>query len=227
MKERESFLRNVPLFRSLDPKDSTRLAETTRIVELKKGRVLFRKGQEGESLFVIYRGRIKIVLPSRLGDEMILSVFSEGDFFGEMAVLDGMPRSADAVAMEDSELIVLDRTAFMQFLKNNDTALDAILCSLSTRLRKTDDLLEDTCFLNISARFAKRLVDLAENYGRRRGDSILIDLDVTQSDLARMVGATRESINKELRVLREKGLVSTIGSKVTIFNLALLKRRIH
>jgi CRP/FNR family transcriptional regulator, cyclic AMP receptor protein len=227
MKERELFLRNVPLFRSLDSKDSTRLAETTRIVELKKGRVLFRKGQEGESLFVIYRGRIKIVLPSRLGDEMILSVFSEGDFFGEMAVLDGMPRSADAVAMEDSELIVLDRTAFMQFLKNNDTALDAILCSLSTRLRKTDDLLEDTCFLNISARFAKRLVDLAENYGRRSGDSILINLDVTQSDLARMVGATRESINKELRVLREKGLVSTIGSKVTIFNLALLKRRIH
>jgi CRP-like cAMP-binding protein len=227
MNERESFLRNVPLFRSLDHKDSLRLAETTRILELKKGDVLFRKGHEGESLFVIYRGKIKIILPSRLGDEMILAVFSKGDFFGEMAVLDGMPRSADAVAMEDTELIVLDRTAFMGFLKNNETALEAILCSLSMRLRKTDDLLEDTCFLNISARFAKRLVELAENYGRRSGDSILIDLEVTQSDLARMVGATRESINKELRVLREKGLVSTIGSKITIYNIALLRRRIH
>jgi len=225
--ERESFLKNVPLFRSLSHEDASKLAGTTRAQRLRKGDVLFRKGDEGKSLYLIHRGKIKIVLPSRLGDEVILAVFSEGDFFGEMAVLDGTPRSADAVAMEDAELIVLDRSDFMGFLRNNQTAIEAVLHSLSMRLRKTDDILEDTCFLKISARFAKKLVELAEKFGRKSQDSILIDLDVTQSDLAGMVGATRESINKELRVLREKGLVSTIGNRITIYNVSLLKRRIR
>ena len=119
-----------------------------------------------------------------------------------MAILDGMPRSADAVALEGTELLVVDRQDFMSFLKDNENAIQAILYSLSMRLRKTDDLLEDTCFLNISARFAKKLIELAEHYGQQSTTSILIDLEVTQSDLASMVGATRESINKELRVLR-------------------------
>lgn len=227
MSERELFLRNVPLFSALGHEDGRLLAQTTRVQLINRGDVLFRKGDEGKSLFVIYRGKIKIVLPSRVGDEVILAVFSEGDFFGEMSVLDGLPRSADAVAMEEAELIVLDRTAFLEFLKQNETAIEAILRSLSMRLRKTDDLLEDTCFLNISARFAKKLVELAEDYGRPSGEGILIDLEVTQSDLASMVGATRESINKELKVLREKGLVSTIGNRIMIYNVSLLKRRIR
>jgi len=94
------------------------------------------------------------------------------------------------------------------------------------RLRKTDDLLEDTCFLNISDRFAKKLVELAETLGRQKGNTTVIDLSLTQTDLASMVGATRESINKELRILRKKGLIQTEGNRILIYNLDLLKRRI-
>jgi len=189
--------------------------------------VLFRKGSEGTTLYIIKKGRIKIVLPSKGGDEVILAIFSEKDFFGEMTLLDGIPRSADAVALETCELLVLNRTDFLSFLKDNENAVQSILYSLSMRLRKTDDLLEDTCFLNISARFAKKLVQLAEHYGQQDENATLIDLDLKQKDLAGMIGATRESVNKELKVLREKGLVSTTEGKIRIHNLELLKRRMR
>ena len=105
--------------------------------------------------------------------------------------------------------------------------MKAVLSSLSMRLSKTDDHLENTCFLNISARFAKKLIELGEAYSREGETSPLIDLDLTQSDLASMIGATWESVNKEIRFLREKGLITTTGSQIRICNLERLRRRIH
>ena len=223
----EDFLKQVPLFQSLRPEDMKLLSASVRTQSVKKGEALFQRGDQGSALYVIKEGSIKIVLPSRRGDEVVLAIFSEGDFFGEMALLDGLPRSADAVALELCKLLVLSRADFLAFLKNNESAIQHILYSLSIRLRKTDDFLEDTCALNISARFAKKLVKLAETHGRQEENCILIDLDLTQSDLASMIGATRESINKELRLLREKGLISTTGRKIQIYNMERLKRRIH
>jgi len=225
---KDDFLRQVPLFQSLPPEDLKNLCASIRTQSIKKGEVLFRKGSEGTTLYIIKKGRIKIVLPSKGGDEVILAIFSEKDFFGEMALLDDTPRSADAVALEPCELLVLNRADFLAFLKDSENAVQSILYSLSMRLRKTDDLLEDTCFLNISARFAKKLVELAEDYGHQDKDTtLIIDLDLKQKDLAGMIGATRESVNKELRILREKGLVSGTGSKIRIHNLELLKRRMR
>ena len=221
----EEFLKEVNLFRSLYPEYRKRLATVLRRRSLKKGEVLFRKGDEGHILYIIRKGSIKIVLPSELGDEVVLTIFSEGDFFGELALLDGMPRSADAVALEPSEVFALNRNDFIAFLHDNKEAMQTILSHLSMRLRKTDDLLEDTCFLNISARFAKKLVELAKTYGNLEGNVIQIDLRLTQKDLASMIGTTRESINKELKVLREKGLVSTEEGTIRILNLERLKRR--
>jgi len=223
----QQFLRQVPLFQSLTQQDSERLAACLKRQILKKGEVLFRKGSEGTALYIIVKGTVKIALPSRLGDEVILAIFSEGDFLGEMALLDGMPRSADVAALEPSEVLILDRSDFLSFLKNNKNAIRSILSTLSMRLRKTDDFLEDTCFLKISARLAKKLVELAGTYGRQEQGSILIDLRLAQTDLASMVGATRESVNKELRVLREKGLVSITSNGIVIHDVERLKRRIH
>ena len=224
---REEFIRQVPLFKELRPEDITILCESTRTITLKKGEVLFRKDDEGTALYIIQQGSVKIVLPSMAGDEIIPAIFTRGDFFGEMSLLDGMPRSADAVAMEPCELLVLNRSNFLDFIKGNENVIQSILSALSMRLRRTDDLLEDTCFLNISARFAKKLVELAEEHGEQEGDLIFINLDLKQRDLASMVGATRESINKELRLLREKGLISMIGNQIQIYNLEFLRRRIH
>ncbi|MCK4533914.1 MAG: Crp/Fnr family transcriptional regulator [Syntrophobacterales bacterium] len=225
----EKFLRGVHLFQSLSPYDSEHLAASLKRRSLKKGEALFRKGDEGTSLYIVKTGSVKIVLPSDMGDEVAPAILSEGDCFGEMALLDGMPRSADVVALEPSELLALNQKDFLAFLKGNEAAIQSILSYLSMRLRKTDDLLEDAHFLNISTRLARRLVELSGKYGYQKGEekTVQIDLRLTQKDLASIVGATRESINKELRILREKGLLNTEENTLQILNLEQLKKRAH
>jgi CRP-like cAMP-binding protein len=218
-------LAKIPLLQNLAPEDLEDLGTLFRELKVNKGDVLFRKGSEGTALYIIQEGAIKIVLPSRLGDERIVAIFSAGDFFGEMALLDGMPRSADAVAIKPSRLILLNRSDFLQFLKKSDAAIEKILSSLSMRLRKADDLLEETSFLNIPARLARKLLEIGETFGHKDGETIEIRLKLSQKELADMVGATRESINKELRVLREKGLVSVTEEAIYIHDIKRLTRR--
>lgn len=166
-------------------------------------------------------------MPSILGDEKIVTVFSDGDFFGEMALLDGMPRSADAIAIEPTRLLILNRSDFLRFLRKNEDMMVSLLSTLSMRLRKTDELLKDASFLNIPARFAKKLLELGEEFGQTDGETMKIKAAFSQKELADMIGATRESINKELRVLREKGLISLSENSITIHNIKRLRRRVH
>jgi len=221
----QQLLNKIPLFNSLSDSDLESLSESVRLQSLKKGQTLFRKGDEGSSLYIIKQGTIKIVLPSRLGDEVIVTIFSEGDFFGEMALFDGKPRSADALAMELTKIYMLSRNDFLLFLQSNINAMKSILSQLTTRLRDTDDFLEGACFLSVSARLAKKLLDLAESYGQKDGDSIYIDLNLTQKELGDMIGSTRESINKELKILRDKSLITMQENKIQIIDMARLKRR--
>lgn len=219
-------LKQSPLFNSLENADLEGLVSSMRVQSLKQGQTLFHKGDEGTALYIIKRGAIKIVLPSKIGDEIIVTIFTVNDFFGEMALLDGEPRSANAVAIEPTEVFVLNRNNFLSFLKSNINAIQSILSSLSKRLRLTDEFLEDTCFLSISARLAKKLVELAESYGKKEENIVNIDLNLTQKELGDMISATRESTNKELKMLRDRGLISTDGNRIKIHDMARLKRRI-
>ncbi len=223
----QQLLNKIPLFNSLSDSDLENLSESVRLQSLKKGQTLFRKGDEGSSLYIIKQGTIKIVLPSRLGDEVIVTIFSEGDFFGEMALFDGKPRSADALAMEPTKIYMLSRNDFLLFLQSNINAMKSILSQLTNRLRNTDDFLESTCFLSVSARLAKKLLDLTESYGQQDGDGVYIDLNLTQKELGDMIGSTRESINKELKILRDKGLIVMQENKIQIIDMTRLKRRAY
>ena len=223
----QQLLNKIPLFNSLSDSDLENLSQSVRLQSLKKGQTLFRKGDEGSSLYIIKQGTIKIVLPSRLGDEVIVTIFSEGDFFGEMALFDGKPRSADALAMESSKIYMLNRNDFLLFLQSNISAMKSILSQLTNRLRNTDDFLESTCFLSVSARLAKKLLDLTETYGQKDGDIVYIDLNLTQKELGDMIGSTRESINKELKILRDKGLITMQENKIQIIDMTRLKRRAY
>lgn len=221
----QELLYQIPLFRELSDQDLNRLSLAIRRLSLKKGAVLFRKGDEGTSLYIVKRGKIKIVLPSRLGDEVIVTIFAEGDFFGELSLFDGQPRSADALSIEPSEIYILNRSDFLAFLQSDITAMKSILSQLAKRLRDTDDFLEDTCFLSVSARLAKKLVSLTTAYGRSVDDQIHIDLTLTQKELGDMVGSTRESINKALKTLREQGLITTKENKIIVTDLSGLKKK--
>lgn len=223
----EILLKQVPLFRSLRAEDSHHIAALLQKQTLRKGDALFRKGEEGHSLYMITAGKIKILRQSRDGDEVILALLSPGDFCGEMSLLDGLPRSADAVAAEETQLYGLNRKDFIAYVMNNETAVKAILAALSKRLRKADDFLEDVFFLNVASRLAKKLIELAMSNGFREEDGGPIKLSVTQKDLAGMIGATRESVNKALRSLREKNLIGFSGNTLVIDNLEALKRRIR
>ncbi|MBT8374881.1 MAG: Crp/Fnr family transcriptional regulator [Deltaproteobacteria bacterium] len=223
----QKLLNKIPLFNSLSDSDLENLSESVRLQSLKKGQTLFRKGDEGSSLYIIKQGTIKIVLPSRLGDEVIVTMFSAGDFFGEMALFDGKPRSADALAMEPSQIYVLNRNDFLIFLQSNINAMKSILSQLTNRLRNTDDFLESTCFLSVSARLAKKLLELADSYGQNDGDKVYIDLSLTQKEIGDMIGSTRESINKELKILRDKGLITMQENKIQIVDITRLKRRAY
>ncbi|MBA3017348.1 MAG: Crp/Fnr family transcriptional regulator [Proteobacteria bacterium] len=219
-------IKQIPIFKTLSDSDLNDLVDSLRLKPLKQGQTLFWKGDEGTALYIVKSGTIKIVLPSTEGDEIIVTMFSEGDFFGEMALLDGEPRSADAVAIEPSEVFILSRANFLSFLQANVDAIKSILSLLSKRLRRTDDMLEDTCFLNVSARLEKKLIELAESHGQQKDNKILIDLSLTQKELGDMVGATRESINKELKSLRKQGLIIIEESRIQILDISRLKSKI-
>ncbi len=219
-------IKQIPIFKTLSDSDLNDLVSSLRLKSLKQGQTLFWKGDEGTALYIVKKGTIKIVLPSTEGDEIIVTMFSEGDFFGEMALLDGEPRSADAVAIEPSEVFILSRNNFLSFLQSNVNAIKSTLSLLSKRLRRTDDMLENTCFLNISARLVKKLIELAESHGRTKGSEVLIDLSLTQKELGDMIGATRESVNKELKALRKQGLIITEESKIQILDISRLKSKI-
>lgn len=218
-------LKRIPLFASLPDADQQNLVSLLRRVNLRKGEILFRQGDDGMSLYLIVQGRIKISL-SRQMDVVTLAILGQGEFLGEMALLDGLPRSADATALEDSYLYALNRKDFLSFLVNNEKAVHAVLSSLSIRLRKTDTLLAEMCFLSLSVRLVQKLAEFAQQLPPDENNPNECTLKVSQQELGNILGVSRESINKELKHLRDKGIVSTSRNCIHIDNLASLKKRI-
>jgi CRP/FNR family cyclic AMP-dependent transcriptional regulator len=212
-------LKRIPLFAAIPEADQLRL------VTLKKGETLFRRGDEGNALYLILQGRIKISLSGQM-DAVTLAILSQGEFLGEMALLDGLPRSADAIALEDSSLYALNRSDFLSFIIHHEKIVRSVLSSLSLRLRKTDNLLAEMCFLNLSVRLANKLVEMAEQQGPDRSDPELYKLKISQQEMGNILGVSRESINKELKLLRDKGWVSTGRNHIHIHQLASLKKRV-
>ncbi|MBA4397457.1 MAG: Crp/Fnr family transcriptional regulator [Syntrophus sp. (in: bacteria)] len=221
------FINQIPLFAPLSAPEQEVLASLLRKRSIRKGDFLFHKGDEGTALYIIYKGLIKIAVPAGRGEEVTLAILTDGDFFGEMALLDDMPRSADATALEDTQLYVLNRADFLSFLIHNEHAVRAIIQVLSLRLRRTDDMVAEVCFLNVSARLAKRLAALVES--RRQADKgdQQYEVHLTQRELAGLIGVSRETINKELKILRDKRIVSIARNSITVNDLARLKNRIR
>lgn len=220
-------IKQIPLFALLSPQEQEALASILRRRLIHKGDFLFHRGDEGTALYIIFKGLIKVAVSTSRGDEVTLAVLSDGDFFGEMALLDNLPRSTDAVALEDTQLYVLNRSDFLSFLIQNEHAIRAIIEVLSLRLRRTDDMVAEVCFLNVPARLAKRLVTLVESRHQADRDGQQYRVHLTQRELASLIGVSRETINKELKVLRQKGIVSTARSSITILDLERLKNRIR
>jgi CRP/FNR family transcriptional regulator, cyclic AMP receptor protein len=221
--EKRRLLEQHPLFGRLEAEDLDRLVTYMRVARHRRRTVLFRKGDPGTNMMVVLAGRVKVCTHSEDGKELVLNLFSPGEVFGEIALLDGADRTADAVTLDDCELLVLERRDFLPFLRSHPDACLKLMAVLCQKLRQTSELLEEALFLEGPSRLAKRLVHLAETFGSRVSDGVRIDLQLSQQQLGNMVGMSRESMNKHLRQWREENLIRIEGGHYVITDLKALQ----
>jgi CRP-like cAMP-binding protein len=218
----------VPLFAGLDGAMLDNIGRGMRPRRFRRGEVIFHLGDPGDALFVVVSGAVKITLPSEAGDEAILATLRPGDFFGELALLDGAPRSASAAALEPTETLVLPRDRFRDLVATEPAIRDALLAALARELRRLTLHVEELHFLDIAGRLAARLARLADEQGSRQADgTIRLDAPITQSDLAAMVGCTRQSVNKLLGLFVADGLIQVERDAILISDVDRLRRASH
>jgi len=220
-------LANIPLFASVEPRALQALQARMQRRTFDRGESIFFKGEDGDTLYVIVSGEVKIVLAAPDGQESILIVLGEGDFFGEMALFDAKPRSADAVAIGPTTTLTLHRREFEQFVRENPEVAFPIFRSLTARLRRTTHRLEDVMFLDLATRVAKKLLQLAAKHGVEMPRGVRIDLPLSQQELAEMVGATRPRVNEQLRRLAQDGLIEVDRQTITLLRPRDLRKRVN
>ncbi len=211
------------LFDGMSPEALAAIARTLKTRRFRRGEVLFHEGDPGDALFIVASGAVKVVVPSEEGDEAILATLRRGDFLGELALLDGAPRSASAIALEPTEVMALPRDQFRALLADEPAMRDALLSSLAGELRRLTKHVAELHFLDLTGRLAARLTRLAEEHGQSLPDgSVRLDAPLTQSDLAAMIGATRQSVNKLLGEFEANGLLRIERDSIVVPDLAKL-----
>ena len=216
-------LRRCALFVDADDAALARLAGRLRQRRFRRNEVIFHQGDPGDSLHIVGEGAVKIVLPSLDGEEAILATLRPGDFFGELALLDGAPRSATAVALDQATTLSLPRDAFVELLDQDRGLRDALLAGLAHELRRVTGHVEELHFLDLAGRLATRLARLARE-ADPAADRVRLDWPYTQSDLAAMIGGTRQSVNRLLSELVAAGLVTVESEALVIPSVDALLR---
>lgn len=209
-------LQQISLFSGMSSEQLASLAPMLKHRTYQKGETILYQGEHGDSMFVILSGKVRIYGLSPYGQEISFELCDGGEFFGEMALLLGTPRSANVEALQTTEVLVLHRQAFHHYLLANPPAAIQILETLSRRLRRTTESVGDLSALGVPQRLARQLVKLAERYGQEQTNGVLISLDLAQEAIASMIGTTRESANRALSRLRERDIVRIEEGRILI-----------
>jgi len=222
-----SYLKQVSIFADLPEEDISALTSVAKRRAFRTGEVIFHRDDPGQVLYMIKEGKVKICIISPDGQEISLAVLGKGEYFGEFALLDGLPRSTDAIALEKVECYTLQRSDFHNAILKNPKIAILVLEALTKRLRNTDQMVEDLIFLDVYGRVAKKLLELADAHGVKVEDGDRIDVRLRQQELASMVGASRERVNKVMGYFTDKNFISTDKHRITLHRIADLKRRIY
>ncbi len=214
------FLSTVPLFAPLAPQDVAAFTLLLREKAYPKGSVILFENDPGDSLFIVREGRVKVVLVSEEGREVILGILGVGEHFGELSLIDDEPRSAHVVAMEDSTLLVLRREDFRRRVEANPAVAWALLLEMSQRLRRADEKIGSLVLLDVPGRIARVLLDAAEEAG---GDEI--EKPLTHQTIAHVIGASRETVSRAMREFVEAGWIVTDQRRIRVTNRAALDQR--
>ncbi len=206
-------LKRVPLFSDLAEGELVRFAEVTREREYPRNSVILFEDDPGDSLYIVSSGQVKVVLIGEDGREVILSVLNDGDFFGEMSLIDDEPRSAHVIAMRDSRLLVLRRDDFQQQVQQHPSIALKLLKVLVQRLRRADAKIGGLVLLDVNGRVAKLLLDLADESGGPK-----VARKLTHHTIAQMIGSSRETVSRAMRELVDRGLIDVTRREITIKN---------
>jgi CRP-like cAMP-binding protein len=218
--QKEALLRGSFIFRDLDPEILRRLASVTQAMRVPAGALLFQQGDEGDSLYAVIDGLVRISVSGQGGRELIIGLFEPGDLFGEIALLDGLPRTASAEAETDTTVLVIHRAPFLSMLDEEPALARHVLELLCERLRDSTEHLGEYAFLSVRCRLAKKLQGLAIGHGRRAPDGIHIDLKLSQTDIGQMLGVTREAVNKQLKAWSQQGLIALDHGAIIVKDMA-------
>lgn len=216
------FIKNVPLFAGLNDQQLDEVAKISVKKSFKPGTLLFSENEPGSVFYIVFSGAVKIFKRSVSGEEKILSLFKDGDSFGELSLLDGKPRSASAQTLEDSVLIAINAVNFLEMLKNNFDISLCIMQELCNRLRDTNQHVHDLTFLDARTRVIKNLIKLANNYGNRSGNTITIKLALNYDELSQMAGVQRSTLMQVVKDLQDKGILAVTATDMKL-DLAKLR----
>jgi CRP/FNR family cyclic AMP-dependent transcriptional regulator len=209
-------LKNVDLFNNVSEDELNRLSSIMLEQTARKDSVVVARDEVGNSMFLILSGRMKVVIQGDNGREVILTILKAGEFFGEMALLDDLPRSASVVAAEDCKLLVLRREQFTEHIAKSPTTALNVMSELSLRLRRADEIISNLALLDVYSRVAHIMIDLAKRDGQEVEEGILIREKPTQQDIASMIGTSRETVSRVLSEFQRRGFVEMRGREILL-----------
>lgn len=218
-------VRRAPLFAALDDEAQQALLAQMSSSRLERGDILFREGDQGDTLYVIGEGKVKLGRTSSDGRENLIAILGPGEMFGELSLFDPGPRTMTATAVAETQLMGLGNESLTTLLSGRPEVSKALLASLAKRLRRTNEHLADLVFTDVPGRVAKALLDLANRFGRPVEEGVMVGHDLTQEELAQLVGASRETVNKALADFATRGWLKLEARAVLLLDVDRLKRR--
>ncbi len=218
-------LRKAGLFQGVDPEDVEALASEFEILEATRGQILFHEGEPGDSLYIVLSGKVKLGRRASDGRENLVAVMGPSDQFGELSLFDPGPRTATAVVVTDGRVARLPKAALQKWVEERPQIALQLLRVVARRLRRTNTMLADLIFVDVPGRVAKQLLQLAQRFGSVEGGQLRVTHDLTQEELAQLVGASRETVNKALADFAARGWLRLEGKSVVILDRERLSRR--
>jgi len=221
----DDVIRKAPLFSAVDDEAAEALRRSMTEINLGRGQVLFREGDSGDKLYVVADGKVKLGRTSSDGRENLLAILGPGEMFGELSLFDPGPRTATATAVTDTRIFSLGHNELTTWVHGRPEVALSLLKQISARLRRTNEVIGDLVFSDVPGRVAKALLDLSSRFGVESEDGVHVGHDLTQEELAQLVGASRETVNKALADFAGRGWIRLEARAVVLLDLERLSRR--
>lgn len=220
-------LARAGIFQGVSPDAVAALVRQLEPVTFRRSEVVFAEGEPGDTLYIITTGKVKIGRKSVDGRDSLITLMGPSDMFGELAIFDPGPRTSTVTALTEVKAVVMSRTVLRSWIADRPEIAEQLLRVLARRLRRTNDNLSDLIFTDVPGRVAKQLLYLAQRFGTRDGSALRVDHELTQEEIAQLVGSSRETVNKALSDFAQRGWIRVQGRTILIDNAERLAKRAH